>query len=167
MPSSRVPFAVGIATAALTAAVIAVFWGFTVDDALITVRYAARLARGLGASFNLGEPPSDGVTPLPWLFLVASIACDDAWKTLDVLRWLGAFTVVVSNFVLARTASTHVVQRRSGRIVSIFVIAVMPAAAAWASAGMETGFVISICALLPLPRCGRMAGNHLLVFPRR
>jgi len=53
----------GLLAAALPALAM---WGFTVDDALIAVRYARNLARGLGWRFDAGGPPTDGVTPLPW-----------------------------------------------------------------------------------------------------
>jgi hypothetical protein len=60
---------------ALVAALPATWmWGFTVDDALISVRYARHLAAGLGWRFNAGGPSTDGVTPLPWPFLLAPFA---------------------------------------------------------------------------------------------
>ena len=49
-------------------------WGFTVDDALISIRYARHLAQGLGYRFNPAGPSTDGVTPLPWPFVVALFA---------------------------------------------------------------------------------------------
>ena len=39
-------------------------WGFVVDDALITARYAHNLATGLGYRLSPGAAVSDGVTPL-------------------------------------------------------------------------------------------------------
>ena len=48
--------------------------GFTIDDALISVRYARHLASGVGYRFNAGGPSTDGVTPLPWPFVLAPFA---------------------------------------------------------------------------------------------
>src|SRR5262249_46499936 len=62
------------AGAALALASAAWMWGFTVDDALIPVRYARHLAAGQGWRFNLGGPATDGVTPLPWPLLLAPFA---------------------------------------------------------------------------------------------
>src|SRR4051812_27296533 len=51
--------------AVLAAAIgIALAWGFTVDDALISARVAAHLAQGLGYRFNADGPRVDCVTPL-------------------------------------------------------------------------------------------------------
>ena len=49
-------------------------WGYTVDDALISVRYAHRLALGQGWRFNVGGPATDGVTPLAWPLLLTPVA---------------------------------------------------------------------------------------------
>ncbi len=51
-----------------------VLWGYTVDDALISVRYAHHLAPGQGWRFNAGGPATDGVTPLAWPLLLAPVA---------------------------------------------------------------------------------------------
>jgi hypothetical protein len=68
-------------------------WGFTVDDALISIRYARHLAAGLGWRFNVDGPSTDGVTPLPWPVLLAPFAGAEplrvlAWaKTLGLVAW--------------------------------------------------------------------------------
>ena len=49
-------------------------WGFTVDDALISIRYARHLVEGVGYRFDAGGPSTDGVTPLPWPFLIAALS---------------------------------------------------------------------------------------------
>ncbi|GEM_PF-410969 len=46
-------------------------WEFTIDDAFIIFRYAENLLKGAGIAFNPGGPPTEGVTPVLWLFLVA------------------------------------------------------------------------------------------------
>src|SRR5580704_10237054 len=72
--------ALGAACALLPALFV---WGFTVDDALIPVRYARHFAEGHGYRFDVGGPSTDGVTPLPWAFLLAPLARSGA--PLDVL----------------------------------------------------------------------------------
>ncbi len=59
-------------------------WGFTVDDALISVRYAHHLATGHGWRFDVGGASTDGVTPLPWPVILAPLA-----RTSDALTVLG------------------------------------------------------------------------------
>src|SRR5580704_15746224 len=68
---SKVGVVLGLAAALPLAAWM---WGFTVDDALIPVRYARHLAAGDGYRFNVGGPSTDGVTPLPWAFVLAPFA---------------------------------------------------------------------------------------------
>jgi hypothetical protein len=70
--AGRAPWAIAGGCAALLPALW--MWGFTVDDALIAVRYARHLAAGAGYRFNVGGPVTDGVTPLPWAFLLLPLA---------------------------------------------------------------------------------------------
>ena len=62
---------IGLGCALLPAAFM---WGFTVDDALISARYAVNLAAGAGYRFDARGPATDGVTPLPWPLLLAALA---------------------------------------------------------------------------------------------
>jgi len=64
-------------------------WGFTVDDALISVRYAHNLLTGAGYRFDAGGASTDGVTPLPWAFLLAPLAGGDPITTLVRAKVLG------------------------------------------------------------------------------
>ena len=66
---TRVRWALVFAAVATLSALA--MWGFTVDDALISIRYARHLADGVGYRFNPAGPSTDGVTPLPWPFLIA------------------------------------------------------------------------------------------------
>jgi hypothetical protein len=80
------------AAAGLLAALVPAcwMWGFTVDDALISVRYARHLATGLGWRFNAGAASTDGVTPLPWPLILASMArAGDALAVLGRAQTLG------------------------------------------------------------------------------
>ncbi len=62
--------------AAFAVAVLACAWAwpFAIDDAFIGVRYARHVVAGAGYAWNAGAAPTDGVTPLPWAFLLAPIA---------------------------------------------------------------------------------------------
>ncbi|MDP9152084.1 MAG: hypothetical protein M3O36_19340, partial [Myxococcota bacterium] len=64
-------------------------WNFTVDDALIGVRYARHLAFGLGWRFNVSGPSTDGVTPLPWPLFLAPFARADGLLVLGRAKALG------------------------------------------------------------------------------
>ena len=68
------------ASAAFVAGVLAAlvpalaYAGFTVDDALIPARYAHHITLGEGYVWNRGGPPTDGVTPLGFPYLLAPFA---------------------------------------------------------------------------------------------
>lgn len=135
--------------AAVTALVPALYlWGFTVDDALITARYASHIARGLGYRLNAGGPVTDGVTPLGFAYLTALFAGDGAqsvvralWaaKVLGVLSW-----VVGASFVGASIAR---VSDKPLRFAALLLIPLSAPLGAWSAAGMETGLVLSFSAL--------------------
>ena len=118
-------------------------WGFTIDDALISIRYARHLASGAGYRFNASGPSTDGVTPLPWAFVLAPLARGDALdvlfraKLLGLTAWLaaaGAWGVAVG-----RVAASGWVKG-----VAFAALALCVPVAAHAVSGMETGIVIAL-----------------------
>ncbi|WP_437563754.1 hypothetical protein [Sorangium sp. So ce542] len=129
--------------------------GFTVDDALITARYAHHLARGLGYRFNAAGPVTDGVTPLGWAFALAPFAAGGPLAALAAAKAIG-----VAAWTLAAGALALAVDRVSGRRrpARFAALALVPASAplgAWAAAGMETGVVAALGALaVALPALG-------------
>ncbi|WP_437492808.1 hypothetical protein WME75_18935 [Sorangium sp. So ce1014] len=127
--------------------------GFTVDDALITARYAHHLARGLGYRFNAAGPVTDGVTPLGWAFVLAPFAAAGPLAALAAAKALG-----VVAWTLAAGALALAIDRASDRPVRFAALALVPASAplaAWSAAGMETGVVAALGALsVALPALG-------------
>ncbi|MCC6552148.1 MAG: hypothetical protein IT372_03880 [Polyangiaceae bacterium] len=128
--------------------------GFTVDDALITARYAAHLARGLGYRFNAGGPVTDGVTPLGWAHALAPFAGGGPLGALAAAKGIG-----VVAWVAAAAALGVAVQRASDRPIRFAALALVAASAplgAWSAAGMETGVALALGALAAaLPPLGR------------
>src|ERR1700729_2292317 len=91
----------GLIAGALPALVPAIFmWGFTVDDALISVRYARHVASGVGWRFDANGPSTDGVTPLPWMPLLVPLARGDALGVLARAKALGLVGWVLSGAAL-------------------------------------------------------------------
>jgi len=128
--------------------------GFTVDDALITARYAAHLAAGLGYRFNPGGPITDGVTPLGWAHALAPfagpgpLAALAAAKLLGALGWLAAAALLGA--AVARTSDRPI------RFAALLLIAASAPLGAWSVSGMETGVVAALGALAAaLPELGR------------
>lgn len=133
---------VGVAAAAILALSI---FGFTVDDALIVGRYAHHLASGTGYRMNAGGPITDGVTPLGFAYLIAPFASGGAEAGLAAAKWIG---LVAHLLGVAAVATT--VARRGGPFTvwagpTAWVVAAP--AAAWAGAGLETGFVSGLVAV--------------------
>ncbi|WP_437931950.1 hypothetical protein WMF37_22755 [Sorangium sp. So ce291] len=128
--------------------------GFTVDDALITARYAHHLARGLGYRFNAAGPVTDGVTPLGWALVLAPFASGGPLAALAAAKALGVLA-----WTLAAGALALAVDRTSGRRARFAALLLLPASAplgAWSAAGMETGVVAALGALaVALPALGR------------
>jgi hypothetical protein len=121
------------------------FWGFCVDDALIPLRYAQNLVTGHGYTMSPGAPRSDGVTPLPWAFLIAPFATTGSlWTALARTKSLGIALHGIVCALVSRRAGQDLAARRW---VTPLVLAGMLLAtpiAAWAASGME----IELAALL-------------------
>jgi hypothetical protein len=118
-------------------------YGFTVDDALISARYASHIAHGLGHRFNPSGPVTDGVTPLVWPYLLYPFANNPS-GALEAARWLGVIAWLGVSMVLAKHLSRIVGPRLSLGHLSLLVAYGSPAVAAWASAGMETAFALCL-----------------------
>jgi hypothetical protein len=159
--------AAAIAAAGALAALVPalLLYGFTVDDALITARYAAHVAAGAGYRFNAAGAVTDGVTPLGFPYLLAPfagggpLAALAAAKALGLLAWAvaaGALAVAVDRAATARL-----------RFAALLLVALSAPLAAWSVAGMETGVAIALGALaVALPelgavRAGALAGGLL------
>lgn len=97
--------------------------GFTVDDALITARYAAHIAGGHGYRLNVGGPVTDGVTPLGFAFLLAPFAGGGPLAALAAAKWIGAAAWTLAAAVLglavarALEATAEPRDRRAGEDV--------------------------------------------------
>lgn len=114
-------------------------WGYTVDDALISVRYAHNVARGLGWRFNPGSPASDGVTPLPWPLLLAPFGrYAGGLALLDVAKALGVMGLLVSAVLVLRRLAR---EEASGGAVALLLPFPL---VAWSVSGMETGVATAL-----------------------
>jgi hypothetical protein len=146
-----------IAAVLLASPGVVVFRGFTVDDALVSARVASHLAAGLGYRFNPEGPEVDAVTPLGWAHLLALAGSGTPLAMLERARLVGAAGW------LAATAVLGVLLAKApplGRRTALLLLAFTSPAAAWASSGMETGFVtlFSTLALAAGPG-GALAGG--------
>jgi hypothetical protein len=125
-------------------------WGFTVDDALIPIRYSRHIAAGLGWYFNASGPSTDGVTPLPWPVVLAPLAHTDALKVLLWAKGLGLAAWALTGGVLGRAVG-HVVEAPGwARALTLATMAMSVPLGAYAVAGMETPLatLLATCAAI-------------------
>jgi hypothetical protein len=128
-----------VALGSLSAALPALWMrGFTVDDALISVRYARHLAQGDGWRFNAGGPSTDGVTPLPWPLLLAPLARAAPLDVLARAEAVGFVASVVAGGCLGRAVGAAREAPVWARAAVLLVAALSVPSAAYSVSGMET-----------------------------
>ena len=154
--STRAPRALGALLFAIAAACgVALAWGFTVDDALISTRVAHQLALGRGYRFNPGGPSVDAVTPLGWAQLLAPFAAGSPWQALERARAGGAALWVLAAAGLGSRCAELCAGWRLGLLA--LVLATCLPLGAWACAGMETALVMVLGVLALGPGRGAAA----------
>ncbi|WP_146653592.1 hypothetical protein [Labilithrix luteola] len=123
---------------------------FTVDDALIPIRYARHLREGLGYRFDPSGPSTDGVTPLPWAFLLAPLSGGTALDALARAKWLGALGVALAGGALGLGAADLAKGDRTriaAAAVGLVVLGLAFPVGAYAASGMETGLATALATL--------------------
>lgn len=148
-----------LVTGALVALVPALWmWGFTVDDALISVRYARHVLHGVGWRFDAMGPATDGVTPLPWPAVLAPLAWGGALGVLARAKLVGlvAWTAAAAGLGSAvgrlegeaAARADDGVTRRAARAawkgLPLLVLALSVPVAAHAVSGMETAVATAL-----------------------
>jgi len=139
--SIRQQWVVALVTACITAAVavgIARHYELgPVDDAFISLRYAANWAGGEGLCFNPGEVVEGFTNFLLVLLIAATIRCGaEPVLAMTVIGWV---TLALLSGVFARFAIRHVFPQRPLLSVTVAVVAVLnPVLVCWASSGLES-----------------------------
>jgi hypothetical protein len=120
--------------------------GFSVDDAWIPVRYARHVFAGEGYRFNVGGPSTDGVTPLPYAWLLVPLAGGTPEGVLLRARVLGGLAWIVAAFFLGRRIAAASARIADKVVVGLVVVLAVPTAA-HASSGLETGIATALATL--------------------
>jgi hypothetical protein len=112
-----------------------VFAPFHVDDAYISLRYAANLCEGIGLRFNASGPPVEGYSNLLWTILVTPLTCGavDPIVRVKALGFVLLLATAVLSGVFVRSRGASV----SASAFAAAVVAVVPATVAWAFGGLE------------------------------
>ncbi len=141
-------FALCGALAALVPALA--MWGFTVDDALIPLRYAHHIGVGAGYRFDAVGPATDGVTPLPWAPLCAPLARGpDLLEALARVKAIGIVAWTIAGAALGASIGRRGGGRR-GALLGTSALAILALAfqvGAWAASGMETGIATALATM--------------------
>jgi hypothetical protein len=156
------PLVAGGLAAVVALALGAICWGFTVDDALITCRYAHHLATGRGYVMNPGGPSTDGVTPLGYAQLLSLFASAGTESTLTAAKLLG-----LALHSAGAAALAYAIARMEGGLAKwaglVGYFAALPVSA-YAVSGLETGFVEGLVAIgLSLRVVGRFDKSGVLL----
>jgi hypothetical protein len=123
---------------------MALAWGFTVDDALISTRVAHHLANGQGYRFNVDGSLSDAVTPLGWAPLLAPLSGEHPWAGLVAARWLGVGCALLCALLLGLLSwGGHWARRLTVAVPAALCLPL----GAWSVSGMETPLVMLLCTL--------------------
>jgi hypothetical protein len=126
-------------------------WGFTVDDALIPVRYARHIAAGLGWRFDMSAASTDGVTPLPWpLILVPLALTGEALDVLGRAKLFGLASWALTGALLGRAVGKQRAVPAWARGAILAAVGFSMPLAAHAVSGMETALttLLATCAAI-------------------
>lgn len=136
---------------ALLAALPALWmWGFTVDDALVSVRYARHLATGAGWRMNANGPSTDGVTPLPWPLILAPFARAEALVVFARAKAMGLAAWALAGACLGASVWRQARVPAWARAAALVTTATSVPVAAHAVSGMETAIAMSLATLAAL-----------------
>lgn len=133
------------ALAVVALALGALSWPYTVDDAFVIGRYAARLAEGRGYTFVDG-PATDGITGPPFV-LVGLLGAVAGLDPVEAAKAFGLSCGVLAIVVLHRAARRRVVGSLSAHVGCAF-LTLAPSYLTWSVAGLETGLAALACILL-------------------
>ena len=133
-PNARTSWPFLTSISLLAAANLLVHWGYVVDDAYISFRYAHNVIAGNGLVFNVGERVEGFSNPL-WVGLL-SLGGLAGVKLPTVAKLLGiGFYILLLRSVYQ--LGMHFGDRSFARSLSM-LIAVAPQMGFWANAGLET-----------------------------
>jgi hypothetical protein len=151
-PNARAGLCGGLAAAASAAWLAVWMWPFAIDDAWIGVRYARHLAHGEGYRFNAAGAVTDGVTPLPWAFLLvplAAVGTPDAADVLERAKYMGLLVWVIAAAALG-VAMARADASPWTKASAIAVLALDLPLAAHAVSGMETALATALATFAAL-----------------
>jgi arabinofuranosyltransferase len=138
------------------------FYGFTVDDAYISLRYAKNLAAGHGLVFNIGERV-EGYTNLLWTLLLGLLIRLGA-EPVAASKITGGVFSFLTVLLLWRVSLRLLWNRPWLRNLPILFLAATPSFAIYAVSGLETAmfcFILTLALFLFIREENRSPKFHV------
>lgn len=135
-------YAVFIARTAFRVAGITYFT--LVDDAMVSMRYAQHLARGLGLVWNAGQPPVEGFTNPAWMLVMSlfHLLPLPASKVSLAVMLLSALVLLANIVVVYRLCQALEPASRAAPLLAAVLVALFFPLAFWSLRGMEVGLLV-------------------------
>lgn len=166
-PSDKTRLAWSAGLALLGAVAAASMFGFTVDDAWISVRYARHLASGAGYRFNVGGDITDGVTPLVFPWLLVPLAKGAPLEVLERVKVVGVVVWSLTAGLLGRRIAASPAALIDRLLAALLVVIAVPLAA-HAASGMETplatGLATCAACMMHRPRLAAVLAGMAALF---
>lgn len=127
------------------------FWGYSMDDAFISFRYAEHLADGHGLTFTIGAQPVEGYSNF-LLILILSLTYKIGLSTYLTAKLIGAVSFPLAGYVWYRFFASDA-NDSNWLVAPLFLIA--PVTALWGVSALELGLhalIISLTVTLALRR---------------
>lgn len=158
MRMKRLGFAVIVTIIALVALALHAryYFPFIADDALISLRYAQRLAAGQGLTWNNGEWV-EGYSNLLWVLCAAALK----WLGVDLITAVRALGVVSTISAIAAIVYAHLprtVLNATLLVIALLFLVLSAPIAVWSIGGMEQPVVAGLLAWAVV-LCDRVLGK--------
>jgi hypothetical protein len=142
IPAALLPIALFIAHAAL-------FTGWIVDDAAISLAYSRNLAAGHGLVAQPGDPPVEGFANALWVLVFAALYAVRLVNPLVTPKLVSGTLIALSYFLAHRTLAVHLTKGGVAAIFALCLASAQTAFVVWCVSGLENPlYVFLLVALL-------------------
>ncbi len=112
------------------------YFGWVMDDAYISLRYAANLAHGYGPTFNPGQSPVEGFSNPLWTLILA-IPESIGLRGIYPVK-IASAGIAILNLPAIYFAAKELYGDSKPAVVAVVITAISAPFAVWAGAGLET-----------------------------
>jgi arabinofuranosyltransferase len=137
------------------------FQDFTIDDVYIFLRYARNIAEGHGIRYNIGDPPTEGVSSILWTLMLSALMRAGV-EPLAAAKTLG---LIFGMSCVALTPLTVPQLRVGYRLLAAWLVALSAPMVIWSASGMGASFTAfyALIWILTVQRSDLTSRNCLLL----